>query len=597
MPLTRAGTTWLAAMAALLVLLAPQSARAEKFVLSLFHFNVQYVAGGLVGFSFLPSEELDLDNDEIEDLIVTESFDPVLDLYAAHPTWGANIELQGYMLDVLATRHPGVLAKLRNMAKSGQIEVVSFHYSDQLFIGYPQEDWERSQALTAQTFAKHDVPLSRSVFCQEGQAGEAMAERFVALGYRNMIWPKNLFGFQHGDAPAPPLYQFGQGYMLLGGKGVAYSQGGTDIEMQWSFFDDGELLATGDLNPYFADIFRKKPAVLAEYEQKLMDLEAQGWDVATVDQYVEAVKSKVTPTTPPPLLDGTWQPGSTTAVFKWLGSRGIWPGERDNHVRSLGALAHRELVAAEAAAKSAGIRDDVETDLHTAWRALFLSQVTDASGINPFRGEVEYGIAHATEALRLARNVIRRAKAALGATQVVIDPDQQTMISASEADPLRGASVDAPFSLTIESGERAVETLWEEVDPGHRRVELRFGPGLAQELSVTFPGELSDELIVTRALADAVPVTYHRSDFTFADFHLALPTGVISLSPTRFVIKDMARVHLAARITRDTGDIQFRDQTVADDEGATWVFHVFDGSAADAVVLARRINVSRRLSR
>ena len=221
--------------AALALLLSPAYARADKFVLSVFHFNIQYVAGGLVGFSFLPDPALDLDNDVIEDLIVTQSFAPVLDLYEKHPTWGTDIELQGYFLDVLAARHPAVLEKLRKLAKSGQIEVVSFHYSDQLFIGYPEEDWQRSQALTAATFAKYDIPLSRTVFCQEGQSGEAMAQRFAEVGYRNMVWPKNLYSFQHGDFDAAPLYQFGDGYMIAGGKGVST----TDVEVQWSFMDDG----------------------------------------------------------------------------------------------------------------------------------------------------------------------------------------------------------------------------------------------------------------------------------------------------------------------------------------------------------------------
>ncbi len=581
--------------AALLLLVSSAQARADKYVLSVFHFNVQYVAGGLVGFSFLPDPALDLDNDVIEDLIVTQSFAPVLDLYEKHPTWGTNIELQGYLLDVLAARHPAVLDKLRKLAKSGQIEVVSFHYSDQLFIGYPEEDWERSQALTAATFAKHDIPLSRTVFCQEGQSGEAMAQRFAEVGYRNMVWPKNLYSYQHGDFDAAPLYQFGDGYMIAGAKGVSYSNAGTDIEVQWSFLDDGELFATNDLNPYFADVFKTHPEVVKEKEDALLALEAQGYKITTVDKYVEAVKDLVTPVAPPPLMDGTWQPNSTDAVFKWLGKNGIWPGERDNHVRSLGALAHRELVAAETAAKVSGI--DARGRLDSAWRLLFLSEVTDASGINPFRGEVEYGLAHATESLRIARSVINDAKASTHQREVSIDPAADTMSDGPGEDDLIGEPTSAPFELKVTPGDRSADVSWEQVAPNHRRVTVQFGEGLSNEVSVTFPGELVDDLVVTRALADSMPVTYHRSDFTFDGFYLALPIGLVSLGPSLFLIKDMARVHLAAHITRDSGDIGFTDQTLADFDTPTWVFHVFEGSAEDAVALARRINVQRRLSR
>ncbi|MCA9593130.1 MAG: hypothetical protein KC776_07460 [Myxococcales bacterium] len=577
--------------AALALLLSPAYARADKFVLSVFHFNIQYVAGGLVGFSFLPDPALDLDNDVIEDLIVTQSFAPVLDLYEKHPTWGTDIELQGYFLDVLAARHPAVLEKLRKLAKSGQIEVVSFHYSDQLFIGYPEEDWQRSQALTAATFAKYDIPLSRTVFCQEGQSGEAMAQRFAEVGYRNMVWPKNLYSFQHGDFDAAPLYQFGDGYMIAGGKGVST----TDVEVQWSFMDDGELFATGDLNPYLADVFKTKPDVVKQKEDELLALEAQGYQITTVDKYVEAVKGQVTPVAPPPLLDGTWQPKSTTAVFKWLGAKGIWPGERDNHVRSLGALAHRELAAAETAAKVSGI--DVRNRLDSAWRYLFLSEVTDASGINPYRGETEYGLSHATEALRIARSVINEAKAAMKATAVTIDPGAETMTSGASDDPLVGEPTSAPFELGVTAGDRSADVSWEQIAAGHHRVSVHFGEGLTNEVSVSFPGELTDEFVVTRALADTAPVSYKRSDFTFDAFYLALPIGLISLGPNLFLIKDMSRVHLAAKITRDSGDIAFADQTLADHDTPTWVFHVFEGSPQEAVDLARRINAVRKVTR
>jgi len=566
----------------------------ERYAVAVFHFNLQYVAGGMMGFSFLPNDALDLDNDAVEDLIVTESFAPVIDLYEKHPSWGVDIELQGYFLDVLAARHPAVLAKLRKLAKSGQIDVVSFHYSDQLFVAYPAEDWRRSQALTKASFAKHDVPLSRTVFCQEGQAGEAMAARMAELGYRNMVWPKNLWSFQHGDQPAEPLYQFGDVFLIQGGKGASYQQGSLDLGLSWTFMDDGELLATGDLNPYLPDAFKHKPAAVKEYEDGLLSLETQGYQIVTVDQYVDAVKDRVPHAKVPPLFDGTWQPNSTTGVLRWLGGKGIWQGERDNEVRSLGALAHRELVAAETAAKVAGL--DARAELDSAWRLLALGQVTDASGINPFRGEAEYGIAHCTEALRIARGVIRRAKAEAGLASVNIDPALGSMTSGS-APELRGDAVAALFEPDADAGDRQVTTAWESLGPGHFRLELGIGAGTATKIVVRFPGELEDELVLTRALADDALAKYRRSDFTFESFQLALPVGLVSLGKGRFLIKDQARVHLAAKITRDSGDVEMRDETLADGESDTWVFHVVEGSAEDALAIAHGVNVTRRLSR
>ena len=56
-----------------------------KFALSMFHFNIQYCAGGLKGF--LPTPEVDLNEAEVEDRIVTQSFEPLLDMLLEHPTW------------------------------------------------------------------------------------------------------------------------------------------------------------------------------------------------------------------------------------------------------------------------------------------------------------------------------------------------------------------------------------------------------------------------------------------------------------------------------------------------------------------------------
>jgi len=593
----------LPSLAWLVLSLAPPADPPERYALSMFHFNVQYVAGGLVGF---PAYQGELRPEEVEDLIVTESLAPVLDLYAAHPTWGVNIEMQGYLLDVLAARHPDVLDLLRDMAMSGQAEVVSFHYSDQMFIAYPQEDWLRSQALAVATFAAHDVPLGTSVFCQEGQSGMALGQRMAELGYRTMVWPKNLWFAQHGEFVPAPLYRFGDSELVLGAAGAAYDDGTLAIETTWTFFDDGELLATDDWNPYFPTMFVENPAALAEYEAGLMDLEAQGWDITTVRDYADAIRDRVTVTDAPPLFDGTWQPGSTNGVAKWLGDRSLWflggpPADRDNHVRALNYVAHRELVAAEAAAAVAGL--DARAQLDAAWRLLALGEVTDASGINPYRGEVEYGLAHSTEVLRIARDVIEDAKATVGLDgPVVVDPEAGTMVAGDE-DPFAGTRAEAAVEVEVVADDpmRTTEIAWERIADGHHRVSVRIGAGdptsLANPVAVTFRGEAVDELVTTLALADDAPYTFLRSDFTFAGFQMALPLGLVSLGPDLFVIKDTAHVHLAAGITVDSGDVTFRDETLALDEGATWVFHVFEGSADEAVALAKRINSMRRLVR
>ncbi|MCB9489513.1 MAG: hypothetical protein H6684_12330 [Deltaproteobacteria bacterium] len=590
----------LAILTALLTAASP--AQADKYAVSMFHFNVQYVAGGLRGFAI---EAWDQTDEENQDMIIEESFEPVLDLFLAHPGWGVDLEMQGLMVEVMAERHPTVLNKLRTLAKNGQASVISFHYSDQLFTGFPYEAWEDSVRRTQQVFEDNDIPLSKTVFCQEGQAAMGMAQAMEDWGYETLVWPKNLWRSQHGEFPPDgpdPYYTFGNLDLVVGSQGLNYNSG--ELELTWTFFNDGELLATGDWDPYFPTFFKYKEEAVEEYEAKLQNLEDNGWKIATVAEYVEAAKeSSHTPSDPPDLFDGTWQPESTNGVFRWLGGPGaIWFNqERDNAVRTLNAIAYRELLAARVAADEADL--DVDDELDEAWRLLTLGMVTDATGINPYKGEVLYGISHAGEAARMARNIIDQAKAELALDKAAIDVAAESM---EEADPQTSpAETTAPITLEIVADGRTVNETWYEIttgDPKIRMVELEFSAGDSREISVTFPGN-TDDIVFTSALVDDVPVTYDRADFNFSTdgildgWPMALTNGMINIDDDLFVIKDQGLVHLAAIIRQVDQDVTFMDGTATRGSTVTWRFWLVEGTASQALDLADEINVKPVLIR
>lgn len=574
---------------------ASAHADAKKFAVAMPHFNVQYVAGGMVGFWSKPDPRLDLNAEQVEDLIVVESFEPVLDLFAAHPGWATDVELQGYMLDVIAKRHPKVLAKLKDLVDKGQIEVVSFHYSDQLFLAHAPEDWEHSSEINRATFARLGIPVGGPVFCQEGQASTGMAAAMKKNGQSVMVWPKNLWSYQLGDTqPSAPLFEFGE-ILLTTSRGGTWDLGsGNTVQIEWTFVDDGELLATGDKGPYTPDVFKKSPAALAKYEADLANLEAGGFQITTVAKMAEQVKALAPPPKHPALLDGTWQPKSTDGIRKWLGGAGIHGAdERDNDVRTLAQIAHRELVAAETIAAKAGL--DVKAELEGAFRLLALGEVSDASGINPFRGEIEYGLAHDAEALRIARSVIARGKAKLGLSAAAIDPIAATV----SADPLpaAGTSIDPPIALRVESGDRKSELTWTRVDQPfvHSVATVRFEQGQGAP-TVTVPGTVGLDIGYTPALT-STPVHVPRSGFVWDHYMLALHDGLIAFATDRWIVKDTAYVHVAARLDAKNGDLVFKDDTSAPDEAITWVFHLVDGNDAAAADAARRLNVSPKVWR
>ena len=572
-----------------------------KYALSMFHFNIQYVAGGLEGFFpfWDPIPSWEINAAETEDMIVTESFEPIVDLFLEHPDWTVTLEMQGYFLDVLADRHPDVLNKLRTLAKAGGAEMVSFHYSDQLFIAYPYEDWRRSVELTIATFEKHDIPLSGTVFCQEGQASPGMAAAMEQYGYDVMVWPKNLWIYQHGDFDAAPYYTFGNINLIAGAKGVNDPVNG--VYVNWTFFGDGELLATGDMDPYFPWFFKHRPAEVQAYEDNLQSLSDQGYVIGAVGDYVQALKDAAVPVaSPPELMGGTWQPGSTDGTHRWMGGQGlIWfKQERDNFVRTTGALAHRELLAAETVADQAGI--DARDTLDQAWRLLALGQVTDATGINPFRGEIEYGIAHMNEAMRIAREVIDQSKQALGYDDVIIDTAANTATEGTEPDDTQQPTIDAPVGIEVTGKARQIDQQWYGLseDPLIAKLILTFSAKEADAfwtLETRFAGQ-AGPIEFSAGLAEDQVLSFDRSQFVFEHFYLPLPNGLIGLGNDLFAIKDMAYVHLAAQVFTASPDVVFRDETATWYETQRHVYYVVEGKQA-ALDFANTLNVTPTLFR
>lgn len=594
------------------IALSPSPVSAQepaRFALSMFHFNVQYVAGGLVGFPDGDTHQpgFELDEAAVEDLVVTESFTPLLELLGRHPTWTLTVELQGYMVEVMAARHPDVLEALRALVDDGRVELVSFHYSDQLFLAYPRVALERSHALLDAVLADAGLALSPVTFCQEGQFGEGMARIAPAHGQTILGLPKNLFAFQHQAASqdAAPLYRLEDTDVYLVGRGVDRK----DLQVVWTFFDDGELWSTNDANPYLGPDFRLVPEAVAEYEQSLVDLEDAGFQIAGIADYVARVKELgIAQPVLPPVLDGTWQPGSTESMYRWMGRSGLWDAlyqcERDNEVVTGNVRAIHELLAAEALvdwgrAEGHVGDDELEGALDPCWRDALLGEVTDASGINPWGGEVQYGLAHAAAARDCARAVSRQIATRAASPYLAVDVDQGT-VTPLEHRPTDDAApveprLDEEDGFTVDAPGRTVDVVWAAVGATGRlaRVTITAHPAPTRErsLAVTFPFA-GDALRISPGLVEDEVRTYPLDAFDLEDGTISLPVanGLFGLADDLWVIEDTTRVHVAATIRTGEPLVTFRDDTLDPDADVTWVFLVLDGDAADALAEAGRVN-------
>ncbi|RME29642.1 MAG: hypothetical protein D6806_01085, partial [Deltaproteobacteria bacterium] len=588
------------------------AAAQEKFSLSLFHFNIQYVAGGLEGFPSGSDQnpDFDLNDQQVQDLIVTESFEPVLDLFLAHPGWKVTIEMQAYMAEVLEQRHPAVLDKMLELQRNGQLELVSFHYSDQLFLAYPRHDLEWSHRIMDKIYERVGLEVSPVVFCQEGQFGVGMADFAPAHGRSILLIAKNHFKYQHAalyDAAAP-LYRLGDADIVIVGRAVSTP----DVEVRWNFFDDGELLATGGVAPYIPTGFKKDPQALAEYEAELENDEAQGFRIATIGEFVSWAKSNgVEQPQLPPILDGTWQPPSTDTMRQWMGRAGVidalYQCERDNEVLTGNVRARHWLLGTETvleAARQKGTigEGDYADELESCWALELLGQVSDATGINPFVGEVEYGLEHSAAAMDCADGILQQVADGLGGPYLEIDTASGNVRAVDEppaewvqpAEPVftesDGFEVNAPG--------RQVEVKWiATADPDITRLEVSAGKPENGErtLEVVFPLRLGGFKLTPGLVDDRVD--FHAFDeFDFENPRISLPlaNGLLGVDGDTYIVKQTSSVHVAATFDFD-GKVRFIDETLDPEKGADWIFYVVRGSERKALDFANRLNLTPTL--
>jgi len=621
-----------------------------KFALSMFHYNIQYVIGGLEvqddngEWVYLANQEAlakGWDNDRVEDWIVTATFHPVLEIYDANPNWRVTLEMQAYMIEVLADRHPETLALLQKMAQSGQAELVSFHYADQLFMAYPREDLQRSIDRTKQVFEEYCLPLSGVVFNQEGQAGEGRQQMLLDNGYTIGVFPRNLWRYAQGNDIRWPYYSSRGGTLIVGPGGVDPASG---VEVNWTFFDDGELrTAAENINPYLAPVAPDPdPARIQDYIEKLQETEANGFKITTITDFVAHLEAMGVEKKPaPPLLDGTWQPPSTDSIHRWLGGRNeVFVGSnRDREVRSGNSVARVDVAAVQRIydhAAAGGIDvSDLTADLGVLWDNLWHAQVSDSSGVNPWLGEVLFGIRQNAKVMEDAKALRDVLMSRLGYDFVEVDLMTDTVESIAAKTPQPSlAPADDPIGLEVLTDGRTLTESWAEVATDHYRVTITASEATPDDACDSFvpsdgtPCTEATELVdcdsgfvcapnneckrrcdyrqiiarwprtidairYTPALIEEEVVDYDFSEFSFleAEAYLPLSNGLIGIGEGVWVIKHVATTHLAARIGPAHATVDFIDRALQQDDAATWHFDVVFGDAMTALSIANRLNI------
>ncbi len=552
---------------------------ADKVSISVFHFNIQYVAGGLDNYFgvWTATEE------EIEDLIIVESFEPLVDLFERHPDWGAGLELQGLMLEIMAERHPDILARLQVLAARGQVDVMSYHWSDQLVTAYRRADMDWSWAENERVFQSLCMPRAPVHFLQEGQFGPGIAA-FAAEKGETLVLPRNLLKLFHQPAPAGHVFEnLGSRVLVTNG----YS--GDGLELNWNYADDGELAATGDANPYLLSEFVHDPESVAKYEAKLQGLADNGYVIAPISHYLTILDDReIAPTViDPPVLDGSWQPDDTGNMHLWMGGKGQVPGdERDNAVLVANMMTSRRLVEIEqrlGEAEAAGIDTQKARALFRhAVRELLLAEVSDSTGWRPLGTEVEYSVRHEGAARKAGDEL--DAWLVFHGLEAPVKHTPQAPSMAAAPEGLEAVKLVTQRDATLDWREH--EEYFELV------IDLAAGDAVT-EASESPPAVrleipmFHDKIVYPPALMDTELVTAPLSAYAFAQdgrvMGLPLANGLLALGPEWTLVLDQRTIHLAAIIT--AGQVAFEDLTQPLHEAAQWRLRFYNQAAADVLKL------------
>jgi len=574
--------------------LDPPTDDTKKFAVAVFHYNIQYVAGGLIGI-IPPEQDPDgmfaYDNDQLEDRIVLESFDPLLDIFLEHPTFAGDIELQGYMLDVMMDRHHAVVEKMRTLVERGQIAVESFHYSDQLFTAHSRWSMEKSIELNKAAFGRACLPLSGSVFTQEGQFSEGMLELMKTAGQTVGIMKNGLFDYQYSDVPDFPLY-------TLRGQDVVVTRSfsGDDLSVKWYFVGDGETVLTAETDPYLGTAFQFSQQSADALIEKLEKLQSEGYFLTTVEDYINRVKGMgFEPEELPFSIDGTWRPDDSDNLFAWMGRSGLWQAsEADNDVLASLESSRVMIEAAFAAltwAFDEGLDLDCEkmtADLDVAVRRQVLSEVSDSTGWNPWIGEVDFSLDGAVAAREAAEDVLGAVRDAAGESNLLVDLDQGTVVGGSILPENPWGPAEAPFDIDIEAFGFDVFIDWQELVEGVGDGYKTYRPDLtlkrlddaAHSTRISFP-RTTNIITYTPAMLDDETADIALADIGWDEPNLPLANGLIGLGNGSFLIKDIRSFHLSAFIPKETPEVFFKDMTLNGEGPYIFVFYVLTGATAE----------------
>ena len=529
--------------------LKPETKKAPGYLLNMYHFNIQYVAG----------------SERAMKRCVKEGFEPLVDFYLAHPQWHADFEMQGLYLEYLDSHFPKVLKKFKQLVDNGQAELVSFHYADELVLAYPRRDHEWSMKFNDGIFKRYGVKRSGVIFTQEAQFGEGLADIGREHGYTVFVMNHDQYAWFQDDNRFP--------YYTLRGLDVVEKRDVTDasapVRVRWLFLGDGEVAANMGFDPYFSQLVNVTYFAMKKLERDLKAAEADGYKIATVSEYRQAlVDAGLKPAPLKPQLDAPWRPEDDSGVFQWMGKYAFNTWEEDYTLRTMDWQIRDALLSWEDEGKDAAKLDQ-------AWQHQLNAEVSDPTGWFPLPVEVRFS------------------KKEHAAALLALDLTKAPALSAMEFLSSQWEPASEPAQkITVSGRARETKVVWEKAKGQDNLfvAEVTFKTARMKSglISVTLP--LAEPVVAycPAGLEKEVRAIPFAEMKPFR-FHLALANGLIGLGRGWWLIRENRIGVLACGVDSKKQEISF-DIEDAKNQFVRLRFFIFKGTAEEAAALANKIN-------
>ncbi|MHA1731843.1 MAG: hypothetical protein ACTSU5_07860 [Promethearchaeota archaeon] len=590
----------------------------ERYSLGLFHFNIQYAAG-------LPSSYFKQ---------TTASLKPFLRFHEKFPQWKSNLEISGHHVAFLERHFPQELDRLRVLNQRGQVEIVTVHYSDQIYLAYPGRDLLESIDLADEILERNGLERSPVWFGQENFFGEGVVDVMKRRGYSIALVNGAYYTHLHPRPADAAYYTYGGVDCLLSGA----QRAGDEVVQTWNFWGDGEL-AFARFNVYFPGYGASEKKFVERANRYFRDHE-DGVKFVTVTEYIDLVKGRgYEPVPLEPLLDGSWNLYYYGGVYLWMGTY-RFAFERDGEIRSLTFRSRERVLLADAlerefseraAAKDSTI-ERCRALVKRAWKHQLLAEVSDSTGQTPFPIEVEYSRAEAGRAEEIAGEVVDLVVGELGLsgkwvdlatgeildgpasklTPVLRDIEALPRVSAREFKAEMGTGVhlrDAKGKVTIRRVDddhyildfhlrrdkwvpftsRVLSLMRSSKHPGRSRV---ISNKINARTGFTVPLEF-DEFGYSPAGLEGTLKRFKLDDFSWDEMWLPCPNGILQFGEDKYLVKHNGHgnTHLAFTIDKARGRVGILTLNPPRVE-FDWRVSVFRGSEEEALALGNLLNVT-----